>query len=158
MGKTNEYEFTVDGLPVGKQRPRATIIGGHAKIYTPKKTVSYEALVRSSFLSKYRKGLQQITNGYVKVEINVYYQLEKPHFIKHGINSEGHKKLSGEILPTKKPDVDNIAKTILDALNGVIYRDDAQVIELVVKKSYIENLTYVRVKIVTYDYNETENQ
>lgn len=158
MGKISEYDFTVEGLPIGKQRPRATIIGGHAKIYTPKKTVSYEALVRSSFLSKYRKGLQQITNGYVKVEINVYYQLEKPHFIKHGINSEGQKKLRGEILPTKKPDVDNIAKTILDALNGVIYRDDSQVVELVIKKSYIESLPYVGIKLTTYNYDEMGNE
>lgn len=38
--------------------------------------------------------------------------------------------------PLKKPDVDNVAKIILDALNGIAYRDDKQVVTLIVKKSY----------------------
>lgn len=38
--------------------------------------------------------------------------------------------LSGELLPTKKPDIDNIVKAVLDALNEVAYRDDTQVVEL----------------------------
>ena len=42
--------------------------------------------------------------------------------------------LSGELLPTKKPDIDNIVKAVLDALNEVAYRDDTQVVELQVRK------------------------
>jgi Holliday junction resolvase RusA-like endonuclease len=38
--------------------------------------------------------------------------------------------------PCKKPDIDNIAKTYLDAMNGVIFKDDTQVIDLHVKKLY----------------------
>ena len=38
--------------------------------------------------------------------------------------------------PLKKPDVDNVAKIILDALNGIAYKDDKQVVTLIVKKSY----------------------
>ena len=43
---------------------------------------------------------------------------------------------SGITLPTKKPDCDNIAKIVLDALNGIAYHDDAQVAELTVIKTY----------------------
>ncbi len=46
--------------------------------------------------------------------------------------------LGGKILPAKKPDIDNVVKAVLDALNGVAYRDDTQVIELHVRKSYSE--------------------
>ena len=46
--------------------------------------------------------------------------------------------LNGELLPAKKPDIDNIAKTVLDALNSVAYRDDTQVVELQLRKQYSE--------------------
>lgn len=48
------------------------------------------------------------------------------------------KKLArrNEIAPESKPDCDNIAKAILDALNGIAYKDDSQVAELVVKKRF----------------------
>ena len=44
----------------------------------------------------------------------------------------------GELLPAKKPDIDNIVKAVLDALNEVAYRDDTQVVELQVRKQYSE--------------------
>ena len=46
--------------------------------------------------------------------------------------------LKGELLPAKKPDIDNIAKVVLDALNSVAYRDDTQVVELQLRKQYSE--------------------
>jgi len=44
--------------------------------------------------------------------------------------------MEGKLLPTKKPDGDNIAKVICDALNGVAYEDDTQIVKLVVSKIY----------------------
>lgn len=140
-----KYEFEVKGLPVGKQRPRASIINGYARVYTPKKTQSYEALVCGMLMQKY--GNIKPLESAIRVEIYVYYQLEKTCFKKRGINLDGQRKLNGEIYPTKKPDIDNIAKSILDALNSVVYRDDSQVVELIVKKSYIEDLPKVKVII-----------
>ena len=46
--------------------------------------------------------------------------------------------LDNKIYPTVKPDTDNIAKSILDALNGIAYKDDKQVVTLSVKKRYDE--------------------
>lgn len=54
--------------------------------------------------------------------------------------------LKGEIRPTVKPDCDNIAKNINDALNGIVYHDDKQIACLTVNKFYSES-EYVRVKI-----------
>lgn len=56
------------------------------------------------------------------------------------------KMLTGEIKPVVKPDVDNVAKSILDALNGIIYLDDKQIIELDIKKIYAET-SWTEVKI-----------
>ena len=44
--------------------------------------------------------------------------------------------LAGAVKPAVKPDVDNLSKTILDALNGVLWRDDAQVVDLHITKRY----------------------
>ena len=56
------------------------------------------------------------------------------------------KMITGEIKPVVKPDVDNVAKSILDALNGIIYLDDKQIIELDIKKIYAET-SWTEVKI-----------
>ena len=42
----------------------------------------------------------------------------------------------GLISPTKKPDLDNIAKAILDSLNGIAYKDDSQIVSLLISKKY----------------------
>jgi Holliday junction resolvase RusA-like endonuclease len=44
--------------------------------------------------------------------------------------------LAGSERPTKKPDLDNLAKSVLDALNGVIYQDDSQIVSLHMTKVY----------------------
>ena len=56
-------------------------------------------------------------------------------------------KLIGEIRPTIKPDCDNLAKSILDSLNGLAYQDDRQIIELSVKKFYAEQ-SEVKIKLM----------
>ena len=44
--------------------------------------------------------------------------------------------LAGQELPLKKPDIDNIVKVVADALNGVAYHDDTQIVYVVTKKAY----------------------
>ena len=121
-----EVKFTVYGEPVAKGRPRMTR-SGHT--YTPQKTVNYENLVKLS----YQEQVRQKLDGYISATINAYFAIPK---------SASQKKqkamISGEILPTKKPDTDNIAKAILDSLNNIAYNDDSQVTELVVRKYYGE--------------------
>ena len=119
--------FRIDGNPKGKDRPR--FARGHT--YTPKPTKDYEKKVVKTFKSEYPH--YEVPTGALEVDIDVYY---KP--IKSISKSDRAKMLSGEIRPTKKPDADNIAKIILDALNGYAYEDDKQVVELTVKKYYAE--------------------
>lgn len=116
--------FCVPGEPQGKARPRFTRCG---RTYTPRKTVAYEDAIREEFL----KSGGQITELPVKVQITAYCKIPNS-----ASKTRTEKMFHGEILPAKKPDVDNIGKVVMDALNGVAYKDDAQVCLLKVGKVY----------------------
>ena len=127
--------LSVLGEPMGKQRPRATFVAGHATIYTPKKTQGYEARFASAYGEKYLN--QEPMQGAIRVTINAFFALSKADFNSKGEpNKKGTAKLQGEMLPTKKPDCDNVAKAVLDGLNGVAFQDDSQVVSLLISKSY----------------------
>lgn len=115
--------FIIDGTPQGKGRPRFG--NGHA--YTPEKTRDYEELVGW----EYKRQVNKFYEGAVAIFIYAYYAVPKSA-------KERAKMLSGEIRPQGKPDIDNIAKIICDSLNGIAYKDDAQVVELRVYKYYAE--------------------
>ncbi len=120
--------FTVIGAPQGKGRPRFTR-SGYA--YTPRKTVEYEALIKGSYLAKFG-GLSFEANEPLLVQIEAVF--EPP---RSASKKAREKMLDGEF-PTKKPDVDNICKIYLDAMNKVVYPDDKQVAAVIVKKIYGE--------------------
>lgn len=130
-------EFVVPGEPKGKGRPRMTR-SGHT--YTPKDTEVYENLVRHSFLGRYADFTP--IEGSLTVIINAVYSIPKSVSKK-----KRQQMLNREIRPTKKPDVDNITKAILDSLNQITYRDDSQVTSLIVTKEY-GDIPMVRVVMV----------
>ena len=119
--------FTISGAPQGKARPRVTMHG----TYTPAKTKAYENLIRSEYSNQ--SGVYYGDNA-LFLHIIAYYAVpkSKPKYIKE-------KMLKGEIRPTVKPDDDNITKAVQDALNGLAWKDDAQVVTLFVEKWYDEN-------------------
>lgn len=119
-------KFEVDGLPQGKARPRFNTFSG--RVYTPKKTVDYETLVRWAYIGyRYPKLV-----GPLVVAIDAWFVPPKNY-------SEKKKQaLIDGLYATKKPDVDNIGKIVLDALNGTAYDDDSQVSVLIVSKQYGE--------------------
>lgn len=59
--------------------------------------------------------------------------------------------IDGLISPTKKPDMDNVVKIVLDALNGFAWHDDAQVVDLSVMKVYTDQEPFVRVELMSLD-------
>lgn len=128
--------FVVKGLPRGKQRPIFTRKSGRAR--TPDKTVAYEEEVRWSFLIAKKDqcpwaGEERIVRdrAAASVSIQLYYPVAKstPRWRRELIKKE-------LLLPTRKPDIDNVAKIILDGLNGLAYKDDAQVSFLLAHKNY----------------------
>lgn len=134
--------FTVFGTPQGKERPRMTK-RGHT--YTPEKTREYENLVKAEY-DRQCKGRFFGEVGELKMPIKVYIAayFNIPKSFTKGKKSAAEYNI---IRPTKKPDSDNIAKVICDALNGVAYLDDTQVVHLVVDKLYTAEKERVYVEI-----------
>lgn len=121
--------FTVPGKPVGKQRPRFSRRGTAVRTYTPRQTAEYERLVKESYIAAGGEKLE----GTIGATICGYFEPPKATSKK-----QRQKMLSGEVGYTKKVDADNLAKSVLDALNGIAYDDDAQVSLLLVYKAYAE--------------------
>ena len=123
--------FRVEGKPQGKDRPRFTTRGGYARTYTTDKTRSYEDLIVLS----YKQSTKDLyfDSEPIRAVITVSFT---PNMSASKKNKE--LMLLDKIKPTKKPDCDNVAKVVLDALNKVAYKDDSQVVELVVYKIYTE--------------------
>ena len=121
--------FTVEGTAVPKQRPR---ISGR-RAYTPKRTKDYEERVLNEFRSSYSGFYPAFGKDVpVRICISVIQEIPKSWSKKKHAQAE-----SGEIVPlSRNGDVDNIAKSILDALNGFAYEDDCQVTTLMVTKQY----------------------
>lgn len=136
--------FVVEGDPVPKARPRIVRIGKGVRAYTPSKTVNYEQLVGLRAMQAMRAAGKVVTLAGVAVTLAV--AVVPPA-------SWGKRKtaqaIAGEILPTAKPDIDNVAKSVLDGLNGIVYQDDKQVIELTVRKHYAATAA-VQVHITEY--------
>ena len=121
--------FKVDGAAVPKQRPR---ISGR-RAYTPKRTKDYEGRVLDAFRSSY-KGIYPAFGKDVPVRVGIRIVQAVP---KSWSKKKRAQAESGEIVPlSRNGDVDNIAKSILDALNGFAYEDDCQVVRLTISKEY----------------------
>lgn len=122
------FKLTIPGEPKGKGRPRFTKQG---RTYTPDSTANYENLVKVMFMQKY-SDTQPIPQGIpLEAHITAFFPIPKSTSKSRAADME-----RGFELPTKKPDTDNIAKIILDSLNGIAYHDDAQIVRLTVVKSY----------------------
>ena len=132
-------EFKIPGKVQAKQRPRFSKSG---IVYTPKETRVYEDFVRLCYSDYANQYQWEPYDGQLRAEIEVFIQVPKSD---SKLNKQA--KIIGEIRPTIKPDCDNLAKSILDSLNGWAYQDDKQIIELAVKKFYSEE-SGVRVKLM----------
>lgn len=121
--------FTVEGPPQGKGRPRFRRAGNFVTTYTDQKTKTYEQTIKA--WAQRAIGSGSPLEGPVSVDL----------YIRIGVPASTTKKLTeacirNEKLPTKKPDIDNIIKAYLDAINGIVYKDDTQVVRLSAKKVY----------------------
>ena len=124
-----QIHFQVEGDPKGKGRPRFSRAGTFTRVYTDKQTLDYEAVIK--FFAAEAMGSTDL----LETPISVFL------YIRHAVPQSYSKKrteacLSGLEQPCKKPDIDNIVKTFLDGMNGVIFNDDTQVVDLHVKKVY----------------------
>jgi Holliday junction resolvase RusA-like endonuclease len=121
--------ISLTGEPQGKGRARAFRRGNHIGHYTPEKTRTYEGMIRSAAMDAI--GNKPPFEDPVEFVLRAIFPVPA--------SWSGRKReraLLGEIKPAKKPDLDNIAKAWNDALNGVVYRDDALICRLTLEKRY----------------------
>lgn len=112
--------FTVPGEPVAKARARATMVAGRARMYTPAKTERFEARV-ALFAQQAMAGKPPI-EGAVALTVVALFPVSASWPKKRQAAA-----LEGRELHTKKPDLDNVIKAVKDGMNGIVWRDDAQV-------------------------------
>ena len=132
--------FTVPGPPQGKGRPRFTRTG-HA--FTPAKTAEYERQIRQAYTRQCGQTFPD--DAALRVKIVAWFSVPASDS-----KARRDMKLKHKMLPIKKPDWDNIGKVVCDALNGVAYKDDAQIVTAVVYKFYGDQ-PRVEVEIKTED-------
>lgn len=125
----SHVSFTVPGTPVGKGRPKFARRGNFVSTYTPEKTASYENLVKV----KAQEAMQgrPLFEGAVCVGIHLFVTPPASWSQK-----KQREALAGRIFPTTKPDADNVLKGIMDACNEIVFRDDKQVVDVVISKRY----------------------
>src|SRR5437660_9382526 len=118
--------IVVYAKPLAKARPRVALRNGRAHAYTPDKTQHAEWQIRQTWIDEF--GIESAVNGAVSVELVAWLAMPKSV-------PKSRRALSS---PIHRPDVENLAKTVLDALNGVAYQDDAQVVTLTAHKRYLQ--------------------
>lgn len=119
------HSVVILGTPPAKGRPRFSRKGF---AYTPAKTRQAENYIKLAFKDKYPDHTP--LEGPVEVDVIATFAVPK------SASKEKARQMRGQIImPTKRPDVDNLAK-MADALNGIAWRDDAQIVDLHVLKIY----------------------
>lgn len=124
----SDLYFIIPGEVRPKDRPRFTKTG---RIFTPKQTIDYENKVKACYMTEYPYGVA-FPEQPVEMVLNIYIQVPR---------SFSKKKRDHMICfeyPTRKPDVDNQLKAVADALNGVAYMDDKQVVSVTVRKFWAD--------------------
>ena len=128
-----KIEFFVPGAPVGKGRPRAARRGAGVVMFTPEKTADYEALVSATASNAMRAEAGPLFTGPLEAVLEMRFPVPASWS-----KAKRARALAGVEWHTSKPDADNVAKAILDACNGVVFRDDAQVVVLIATKAFSE--------------------
>ena len=121
MQEIESITFELAGHPQGKGRARAYRRGNFIGHYTPEKTRSYEGMIRTAAMEA--MGSHHPLDCPVQVTLCAFFDIPKSFSKKKRAAA-----ITGEIKPAKKPDIDNIIKAWVDAMNGVVFKDDCQIV------------------------------
>lgn len=124
------------GEPVAKERPRFARVGrgdgSFVAVYTPSKTLAYQTTIQYAARSAMRG--RPLFGGALIMNVTSYRPL-----LKGFTAAERAEALAGTKRPTTKPDWDNYGKIVSDALNCIVFKDDAQIVSGRVDKFYSDN-------------------
>ena len=128
--------FTIPGDPVPQPRPRVSTRGGHGHAYVPAKHPVHS--YRRAVAAAAKAAGAGVHGDAVEIIIDFVFARPKSHLRKTG--------LAADAPQWPRKDIDNLEKAVLDALNGVAWHDDSQVVRVVKSKSYgTEARTTVRI-------------
>jgi Holliday junction resolvase RusA-like endonuclease len=123
--------FSMNGLPRGQGRPRATVRGKHASVYKADKDRKYEQSVGK--VAANAMGDRPPMVGALQIALR--FRLPIPRSYSRATRIA---MAAGEIAPTTKPDLSNLVKAIEDGMNTIVFVDDAQIVRAVTSKIYAE--------------------
>lgn len=130
--------------PVEQARPRATRMGRGIRLYDPKKVSVYKKQLGMMCRFQYK---QAPLAGPLKVEMKFFRHVQS------SVSKKERKlRLSGSHRPVVKPDTDNYIKSTLDGLNGLLWEDDNQIVDLVAHKYYSDK-PRVEIEVTKLDEN-----
>lgn len=137
--------FKYHGEAVGKGRPRVSRRGNYVHTYTPEKTRAFEEALRFEFMAQnceqmpvYPKEQSLRAKITIGCRIPASYSKKKQALCRDKV-----------LVPARKPDLDNICKSVLDSLCGYCYQDDAQIVVIEAEKEYADE-PFVEVVIDEY--------
>lgn len=119
----------LDIEPVPKGRPRFHVQGRRVITFTPQKTHVFEQTVALEYAQKCTEFFEK----HIPIDVSIVFGLPIP---KTTTKAKRREIENGKIQHNKKPDIDNLTKAVLDALNGIAYEDDAQIVSIVASKKY----------------------
>lgn len=128
---TDQLFFTFDIEPVPQLRPRVSSRGGYVRVYDPPKVKNFKNLLRSLAVNQYAR---PPLLGALSVSLTFYRPVQSSIS-----KTERERRLTNESKPVVKPDTDNYIKATLDALNGVLWHDDAQIVKIMGEKKYSDH-------------------
>lgn len=130
MHATDQLFLTFNIEPTAQLRPRASARGGRVRVYDPPKVHQFKNLLHDLASAQYKRPPLM---GALEVDLIFYRPVQRSLS-----KTESARRLSNESKPIVKPDVDNYVKATLDALTGVLWHDDSQIVKLVSEKRYGE--------------------
>lgn len=147
-----ELKFTITGTPTGKGRVR--FFNGHA--VTPQTTRNYEAQVKyEASHALEHMVVRPDHHAPCSVKLSAFYEIPRSYTKKKRalIASQGC-----AVVRPGKPDLDNVIKSVLDGMNGIVFHDDVQVIKLTAEKLWClgDELPRVEVRVLWNEQEERE--
>lgn len=129
MVKMPTFSMVIPIVPTPQRRARATVIGGHARMYTDSKQRRDEQNIRSYLYGHLPEGAP--FQGPIRLTFTAWMPIPSSYSTKKALMAE-----QGIIQHTVRPDLDNLAKCLKDSLTGVLWVDDRQIVSLQAEKRY----------------------
>lgn len=123
--------FEIPGIIQPQERPKFSTYGGRARAVDPIKSRDFKHFIKMV-------SAEHAPAALIETEIHLSVDIYRP-IPKSLSKKKRAEAIAGILRPTKKPDLDNLVKGIKDGMSKVIWHDDAQIVEMTVRKFYSEN-------------------